>query len=116
MSEEQAGELCGLPVPELEPTFENPCLLSDEETGEPVVAVFEAPDLDAFESHVLGIKWADKTEQHVTFGFRGKRVMMKSEGCEATAFTRDNPETAAYLAAYSVRLAEIMGELLPETG
>ena len=114
MTEKEATKLCGAPVLEMEPTLTGPCLILDEDTGEPIVALFDTPDLGNFERHILGIEWKDKDEQHITFGFRGKRPMMKQEGCEMAAFSRDNPDTAAYLAAYSIKLAEIMDTLVPE--
>lgn len=114
LTDKEATKLCGLPVQDLEPTFTKPCVFYDEDTGEPVLATFEAPDIATYEKHILGLKWMERPEQHLTFGYRGKKPMMMQEGCEMAAFNRDHPETAAYLAAYSIKLAEIMAELMPE--
>jgi hypothetical protein len=114
MTVAQATELCGAKVPHMTPTFHESSLFYDEATKEPILATFDCPDLAAFERHITGINWRDKSEQHITFGFRGRRPMMKSEGCEMAAFSRDNPETSAYLSAYSIALADILAEHLPE--
>src|SRR3546814_17320937 len=50
----------------------------------------------------------------VTFGYRPRKPMMSQEGCVLTAFNRDYPSVAAFLAHYSEVLAAQVAQTFPE--
>lgn len=123
---EEASELVGTVVPAREPTFRGAALFVDAVTGEPVMAHLPMPDLDRFRSVIQGILWSGvalrgtyraatgNRNKSWTFGYRGRKPMMRSEGCVLSMFGRDNPDTQAYLAQYAEVLAGQLGDVFPE--
>jgi len=125
-SPEEATALVGQKVPAMEPTFRGAALFTDADTGEPVMGHLPMPDLDRFRSVIQGLVWSGvalrgtyragtgSRNKSWTFGYRGRKPMMRAEGCVLSMFGRDNPEIQAYLAQYADVLAGQLGEAFPE--
>lgn len=123
---EQATELVGTRVPALRPTvaLNNGGLWTDDETGEPVLALMPCPEMDALRTAVLASQPAfgmgtlrsasGNRNVSVTFGYRPRKPMMSQEGCVLTAFNRDYPDVASFLAHYAEVLATQLGLAFPE--
>jgi hypothetical protein len=128
MSAEDATALVGSTVPTLDPTdsLSRGGLWTDEETGEPVLGIFPCPELAALRQAVLTVQaegafamgtlraGSGNRNKSVTFGYRPRKPMMSQEGCVLTAFNRDWPDEAAFLAHYSEVLAGQLAEGFPE--
>lgn len=125
MTPEEASELIGARV-EGQPGdwLNRPGIWSDEDTGEPVLAIFRAEESRALRSAVLEAQEAvamstprarsGNLNQSVTFGYRPRRPVRSQEGCVLTAFNRDYPNAAAFLSYYSEVLSAQLEYLFPE--
>jgi hypothetical protein len=124
LSKEEANNLVGETVPTMEPTFRDPVLYTDAETGEAVLGHIPLPDADRFRRTLLTVQWEQSNDVYraksgnrnksMTFGYRPRKPMMRNEGCVLTAFGRDNPEAHAYLAWYASALAGQLADAFPE--
>jgi hypothetical protein len=126
MSEDDATALIGSTVPTLEATaaLRDGGLWSDAETGEAVLGIFPCPELPALRAAVLGSQGAfgdgayragsGNRNVSVTFGYRPRKPMMRQDACKLTAFNRDYPDNAAFLAHYAEVLALQVGAAFPE--
>lgn len=127
LPKEDATALVGTKVPTLEATtsLRKGGLWTDADTGEPVLGIFPCPDLANLRRHVLSSQESmnvrgtpraasGNRNTSVTFGYRPRKPMMRQEGCVLTAFNRDYPDTAAYLAHYSGVLAQQLAAAFPE--
>lgn len=128
MSPEDATALIGETVPEREPTRElrNAGLWFDADSGEPVLGLYPAPELRSFRRAILSVQEkkafgqstlrvsSGRKNNSVTFGYRPRKPMISQEGCVLTAFNRDFPDEAAFLAYYSEVLAQQVADTFPE--
>lgn len=127
MSPDDATALVGSTVPTLDatPALTRGGLWTDEETGQPVLGIFPCPEPAALRSAVLASQGAlamgtyrsgtGNRNVSVTFGYRPRKPMMGGqEGCVLTAFNRDFPDEAAFLAHYADVLAAQLGAAFPE--
>jgi hypothetical protein len=132
MSPEAAGELVGTMVPAKDATdaLNHEGLWLDEATGEPILGIFRCPELPALRKAVLSAEPAmsgpdasgggamrsgsGNRNNSVTFGYRPRKPMMRQEACVLTAFNRDFPTIAAFLAHYAEVLAQMVADTMPE--
>jgi len=126
MAAEEARELIGERVPKVDATAEmmGGGLWLDEETGQPVLAIFPCLELSVLRAAVLSSQGAfgqntprinmGFSNKSVTFGYRPRKPMMGQEGCVLTAFNRDYATTADFLSHYSEVLALQLGAAFPE--
>lgn len=128
MTAEEATELVGTTVPRLDPSaaLNRGGLWVDEETGEPVLGLFPCPELPALRQAILSVRErgaftmsapraaTGNRQRSVTFGYRPRKPAMRQEGCVLTAFNRDFPDEAAFLAHYADVLAAQLGSAFPE--
>lgn len=126
LSPEDATALVGGKVPLMQatPALYRAGLWSDEETGEPVLGILPCPDLPNLRTVIRSVEGAfamgtlraasGNRNVSVTFGYRPRKPMMSQEGCVLTAFNRDYPAQAAYLARYSEQLGAALGDTFPE--
>jgi hypothetical protein len=126
MDADAATELVGARVPAVNASapLNNGGLWTDAETGEPVLGIFPCPEPDALRTAILNSQPAfgmgtlraasGNRNMSVTFGYRPRKPMMSQEGCVLTAFNRDFPSEASFLAHYSDVLAAQLGYAFPE--
>lgn len=125
MTPEEATELVGTRV-EGSPGewLRKPGIWTDEDTGEPVLAIFKAEESAALRKAVLDAQGAitmsttrvgtGNRNASATFGYRPRKPMMSQEGCVLTAFNRDFPSSAAFLSHYSEVLSSQLRHIFPE--
>lgn len=126
MTAEDATDLIGTTVPTLPPTraLREGGLWHDADTGEAVLGIYPCEELPTFRKAILSVQDTMKPgstlratgarNTSVTFGYRPRKPMMSQEGCVLTAFNRDYPNVAAFLAHYSEVLAEQVAQTFPE--
>lgn len=123
---EAADDLVGTRVAEHKPSTElrNPGLWTDADTGEPVLGLLPCQELSALRQTILSVDKMSMTGVYrsgtgnrnlsATFGYRPRKPAMSQEGCVLTAFNRDFPNEAAFLAHYADVLTTQLGEAFPE--
>lgn len=125
MTEEQATELVGTKVGEDSGRWlDRPGIWLDEDTGEPVLAIFKIEESAAFRKAVLDSQGAmsmstlrmasGNVNMSATFGYRPRKPMTAQEGCVLTAFNRDFPDSAAFLSYYSEVLSSQLRHIFPD--
>lgn len=121
LTREQATELVGAEVPALEPTLTTEALITDADSGEPVVAYLRFGDVAALRRAVLG--FADWNTTHRasgmwntsrTFGFSPRRPIFGREGCAPSHLTVGHPEFHEELVRWADRLADRFRDVAPE--
>ena len=121
MSREEAQELNGTPVADLEPTLTEAYLVRDEDTGDPVLFYCPFPgDPAPLRKAVLSIKMG-KTRRASgmenlsrTFGFSPKNVVMRREACRPSSIATDQPREHAVLTSTSKVLEQLIVDVLPD--
>ena len=111
MSPEEASALIGKKVTDQGEPLRGFGVWYDEDTGEPVIAVWRSEDSARFRKAVLS---SQDGQTSVTFGYRPRKPMMKQESCRLAVFNRQYPDAGAYLAHYSELLSAQLSYLLPE--
>jgi hypothetical protein len=127
MTPEAATELIGAKVATLAPTrsLREGGLWYDADSGEPVLGIYPCEELPTLRTAILSVQESMKPgstirassgnrNTSVTFGYRPRKPMMSQEGCVLTAFNRDYPSVAAFLAHYSEVLAGQVAATFPE--
>lgn len=126
MTPEAATELIGGKVPTLAPTraLREGGLWYDADNGEPVLGIYPCEELPTLRAAILSVQGSmsigtyrtssGNRNTSVTFGYRPRKPMMSQEGCVLTAFNRDYPTVAAFLAHYSEVLAAQVAATFPE--
>lgn len=136
LSAEAATELVGTKAPALEPNVALGSVITDAETGEPILAYLPLDDPAPLRRALRSItEWTGVQRQNVyrskstTFGYAPRRPVVLREACSMTMMGRDRPEIEALLEGYadqfSARLRDIdptivetdlatLGDVLPE--
>lgn len=121
MSNEEAQEMNGTEVPDLEPTLHEAALIRDADTGDPILFYLPFPgDPAPLRKAVLSVKMG-KTKRASgmenlsrTFGFSPKNVVMRRESCRASSIAYEQPNEHAVLTSTSKVLADLIVSVLPE--
>lgn len=127
LTPEEGTALVGSTVPTLAPTraLRKGGLWYDADSGEPVLGIYPCEELPTLRRSILSVQESMKPgstirassgnrNTSVTFGYRPRKPMMSQEGCVLTAFNRDYPSVAAFLAHYSEVLAGQVAATFPE--
>jgi hypothetical protein len=117
-----AQALLGSPVPEVTPTINRACLLTDDATGEPLLAYYPMPvdDVERLRGALTGIPWnslfRSKTgsRNHArTFGMAPRRVSIRRESCRPTWLAVNEPARHDVLVDLAGRLQAQMLDFAP---
>lgn len=122
LTEDEASELVGSTVPEIEPTDHGPGIWVDSETHEPIFACFPMEDEVALlRSAVLNIKYSTTLRQNTgmrnisrTFGMAPRKVYQRRESCRPTSLAGEQPDEHAVLVAFAEKFGLMFQEFAPE--
>jgi len=122
MTEDEASELVGIFVQNLEANCTEAGIFIDDETEEPLLAYFPMEEeVGLLRRSVLNIKYATTKRQSTgisnvsrTFGMAPRKVVQMREACKPTALAKDQPEEHAVLIAFAEKFAEMYKEFAPD--
>lgn len=121
MTEEEATELVGTTVPDLEPNCRVAALFIDDETEEPILAYMPMEEeVNLLRASVLAIKYGTTKRastgmenQSRTFGMAPRKVFQRRESCRPTTLANEQPEEHAVLVAFAKKFGEMFKEFAP---
>ena len=120
MSRDEAAEVIGEDVPDLEPTHNQEGIYVDPETGDPVVAYVPLPfHAAAYRDAVRRIKFSTilrgsgTRNTSRTFGMAGRSVILRREGCKPASLHVDQPDECSVLLRAAKELGAQFRELMP---
>lgn len=119
---EQATELVGTTVPDLEANCREAALFIDDETEEPILAYMPMEnEVNLLRRSVLGIKYGSTKRVSTgmdnssrTFGMAPRKVFQRRESCRPTTLANDQPEEHAVLVAFATKFGEMFKEFAPQ--
>jgi len=121
MSAEDATNMVGTTVPDLEPNCRTAALYIDAETEEAIMAYMPMEDeVNLLRRSVLGIKYGTTKRagtgmenQSRTFGMAPRKVFQRRESCRTTTLANEQPEEHAVLVAFATKFGEMFKEFAP---
>lgn len=121
LTRDEASEIVGNRVPELEPNVTKPVVVADADTGEPAFAYLPVGDVGPLRRTVLDIPYTTLTTraagwQNVsrTFGYAPRRPVYGREGCEDTRLWTERPNGHSILLAYGERVRAQLSDVFPD--
>lgn len=123
LSKEEADELVGTPVADLEPNLAEAAIVVDDETDEPIVGYFPMDREVASELRraVRAIKYGETyrgstglRNRSRTFGMAPRNPLIRRNSCRPTSLAHEQPEPHAVVAETSKYLGEQLLEMFPE--
>lgn len=121
MSVEQATELVGTTVPDLEANCREAALFIDAETEEPILAYMPMEDeVNLLRASVKAIRYGTTKRvstgmenQSRTFGMAPRKVFQRRESCRPTTLANEQPEEHAVLVAFATKFGDMFKEFAP---
>jgi hypothetical protein len=120
LSREEATELVGSPVPELEPTLTRASWVFDLESGEPVLGYWPLGPVADLRAAVRDVEIREtyraasgRRNASRVFGWSPRRPVQRREACNSTSFAKEQPRQQATLDAWAVKLLGQLRELDP---
>lgn len=122
LTEDEATELVGTTVPDLEPTPHEAGIWIDDETEEPIFACFPMEEEVALlRASVLNIKYGSTIRQNTglknisrTFGMAPRKIFQRRESCRPTTLAQEQPDEHAVLIKFAEKFAKMLNEFAPE--
>lgn len=115
----EASELVGDKVAPAEPNLNAPTVLTDAETGEPVLAYLPIPDKAELRRAVMTVKYqstpraSGMNSMSRTFGASPRRPVYGRDGCHQSSVMLENPAAGAVLEQWAVNLEAMLREFAP---
>jgi len=121
MTAEEATELVGVTVEDLEANCREAALFIDDETEEPILAYMPMEnEVNLLRASVLAIKYGTTTRTSTgmqnlsrTFGMAPRVVFQRRESCRTTTLANEQPEEHAVLVAFAKKFGEMFKEFAP---
>ena len=122
ISEDEATELVGTVVPNVEPTCNEAGIWIDEDTEEIVFVYFPMEEeVNLLRKAVLNVKYGTIVRQSSglrnlsrTFGMAPRKVMQRRESCRPTSLAYEQPEEHAVIVRFADKFAQMYKEFAPD--
>lgn len=120
MTPDQATELIGDKVPDLQPNITTASVVVDANTKEPQFAYLPVTDTAELRRSVLGLHYSKMSRAKgyasasTTFGYSPRRPVYGREGCGQSQVARDQPRNHRPLAEWASRLQHMLHDISPE--
>jgi len=122
MTAEEATEMVGTSVPNLEPNCNQAGIWVDDDTEEVVFVYFPMEEeVNLLRASVLNIKYSATTRQSTglrnksrTFGMAPRKVYQRRESCRPTSLAHEQPDEHAVLIAFAEKFANLYKEFAPD--
>lgn len=122
LTEDEATELVGTEVPNIDPELHGPGIWIDDETEEPIFACFPMEEEVALlRAAVLNIKYGSTIRQSTglknvsrTFGMAPRKIFQRRESCRPTTLANEQPDEHAVLIKFAEKFAQMLKEFAPD--
>lgn len=121
LTKQEAKDLLGTTVPDIEPNVTEPGVYRDKDTGEPILVYLPYPgDTSELRNAVLNtgmsttLRGSGMRNQSRTFGMAARSVVLKRESCRPASLAWDNPAAQITLSNAALSLGAKLKEILPE--
>jgi len=120
LSREEATDLVGTTVPELEPNVTSALWVTDADSGQPVLGYWPLGRVADLRRAVRAVDIREtyraasgRRNASRVFGWSPRRPVQRREACNSTSFAKEQPTEQAVLDAWAVRLLDQLRELDP---
>ena len=123
MTADDATELVGTIVPDVDPTEHAEGLWIDDETEEPIFACFPmTEEVDKLRASILNIRYQVGTTRQATgnrnisrtFGMAPRKITQRRESCRPTMLAVEQPDEHAVLIAFAEKFAKMFRDFAPD--
>lgn len=122
LTPDDATALIGDPVDPLPPNIDTPMVVTDADTGNPVLAYLPVPAAAELRRAVLSVEFGRTSGQvratglrnaSRTFGYAPRRPVYRQDGCRVTGLEGDHPDAHHAIAGYATRLRDVLDAVAP---